>query len=57
MSYVFVLNGNKEVLNPMHPARVRELLDKGKAVVFKQYPFHHYLKKNHRKSNDSTVED
>ncbi|NEO81815.1 RNA-guided endonuclease IscB [Moorena sp. SIO4G3] len=36
---VFVLDKNKQPLDPCHPARARELLKKGRAKVFKQYPF------------------
>lgn len=36
---VFVLDKNKQPLDPCHPARARELLKKGRAKVFKPYPF------------------
>lgn len=36
---VFVLDKNKTPLMPCHPARARELLHKGKAAVFRVYPF------------------
>jgi 5-methylcytosine-specific restriction endonuclease McrA len=36
---VFVLDKNKKPLMPTHPARARELLEKGKAVVVRIYPF------------------
>ncbi|WP_197648370.1 RRXRR domain-containing protein [Sulfobacillus thermosulfidooxidans] len=36
---VFVLDTNRKPLDPCHPARARELLKKGKAVVFRRYPF------------------
>jgi hypothetical protein len=39
MQRVFVLDKNKQPLMPCHPARARELLRKGKACVFKRYPF------------------
>ena len=39
MSYVFVLDKNKKPLDPCHPARARKLLTKGRAAVFKMYPF------------------
>lgn len=42
---VFVLNKDKKPLSPCHPARARELLDKGKAKVFKMQPFTIILKK------------
>lgn len=36
---VFVLDKNLNPLDPCHPARARELLQKGRAKVFKRYPF------------------
>lgn len=38
-NYVFVLDKHHRPLMPCHPARARELLRKGKAVVHKLYPF------------------
>ncbi len=35
----FVLDKNLEPLDPCHRARARELLKKGRAKVFKRYPF------------------
>jgi RRXRR protein len=37
--YVFVLDKNKQPLDPCHPAKARELLKKGRAAIYKQYPF------------------
>lgn len=42
--FVFVLDTNKNPLNPTHPARARKLLNTGKAAVFKRYPFTIILK-------------
>lgn len=39
MQKVLVIDKNKEPLMPCHPARCRELLDKGRAKVFRRYPF------------------
>ena len=39
MSKVSVLDTNKNILAPCHPARAKELLDKGKAAVYRRYPF------------------
>ena len=36
---VFVLDTNKNSLDPCHPARARKLLKKGKAAVYRAYPF------------------
>lgn len=41
---VLVLGRNKHPLMPCHPARARELLRKGKAAVFRRYPFTIILK-------------
>lgn len=38
MSKVFVLDTNKQPLNPIHPGRARMLLSQGKAAVFRRYP-------------------
>lgn len=44
MNRVFVLDRNKKPLMPCHPARARELLRKGRAAVFRYYPFTIILK-------------
>lgn len=44
MQYVFVLDKNKQPLDPCHPARVRQLLKSGRATVFRRYPFTILLK-------------
>lgn len=44
MSKVFVLDTNQRPLNPVHPGRARMLLNKGKAAVFRRYPFTLILK-------------
>jgi len=44
MSYVFVLDTNKQPLNPVHPAWARKLLSSGRAAVYKRYPFTIILK-------------
>ncbi|MEO8954098.1 MAG: RNA-guided endonuclease IscB [Ktedonobacteraceae bacterium] len=44
MSYVFVLDTNKQPLNPVHPGEARHLLNAGKAAVLKRYPFTIILK-------------
>lgn len=43
-NYVFVIDQNKQPLNPIPPARARELLTKQKAAVFRMYPFTIILK-------------
>ena len=37
--YVFVLDKRKEPLTPCRPSRARHLLDSGRAVVHKLFPF------------------
>src|SRR5258708_17292262 len=44
MSHVFLLDTNKQPLNPVHPGRARLLLSSGKAAVLKRYPFTIILK-------------
>ena len=43
-NYVFVIDTNKQPLKPTTPKRARELLNKGKAAVFRPYPFTLILK-------------
>jgi 5-methylcytosine-specific restriction endonuclease McrA len=45
MSLVFVLDADKTPLDPCYPARARKLLNKGKAAVFRRYPFTIILKR------------
>lgn len=44
MSNVFVLDTNKQPLNPVHPGRARIFLAQGKAAVYRRYPFTLILK-------------
>lgn len=44
MQRVLVLSSSKQPLMPCHPARARELLRRGKAIVFRQFPFTIILK-------------
>jgi len=44
MQRVLVLDKNKKPLMPCHPARARQLLTRGKAAVFREYPFTIILK-------------
>jgi 5-methylcytosine-specific restriction endonuclease McrA len=45
MSQVFVLDANKQALNPIHPGRARLLLKQGEAAVYRRYPFTIILKR------------
>jgi 5-methylcytosine-specific restriction endonuclease McrA len=45
MSQVFVLDTNERPLNPVHPGRARLLLKRGKAAVYRRYPFTLILKR------------
>ncbi|WP_414580774.1 RNA-guided endonuclease IscB [Scytonema sp. PCC 10023] len=50
-NFVFVLDANKQPLNPVPPGQVRRLLKQGQAAVFRRYPFTIILKyavPNHR---------
>jgi len=44
MNYTFVLDTNKQPLNPVHPGWARKLLSSGRASVYKRYPFTIILK-------------
>ena len=44
MQYVFVLDKNKQPLDPCHPARARQLLREKRATIFRRYPFTILLK-------------
>jgi len=44
VSNVFVVDTNKQPLNTVHPGEARLLLTRGKAAVFKRYPFTIILK-------------
>jgi hypothetical protein len=52
---VFVLASTKNPLMPCHPARARELLKKGKAAVFRMFPFTIILK-NRKEGEIQSVE-
>nr|WP_330359467.1 RNA-guided endonuclease IscB [Moorena bouillonii]AKQ09613.1 hypothetical protein [Moorena bouillonii PNG] len=43
-NYVFVIDTKNQPLNPISPKKARRLLDKGKAAVFRMYPFTIILK-------------
>ena len=45
MSHVFVVDADRQPLNPVHPGRARILLSSGKAAVLKRYPFTIVLKR------------
>ena len=53
---VFVLNKNKESLSPCHPAKARQLLKKGKAVIHKKHPFTIRLKE-HKEVNKKNKDE
>jgi 5-methylcytosine-specific restriction endonuclease McrA len=44
LSKVFVVDTNRQPLNPVHPAQARIFLSSGKAAVLKRYPFTIVLK-------------
>ncbi len=44
-NHVFVLDTNKQPLEPCSPTIAKKLLNAGKAAVFRQYPFTIILKK------------
>lgn len=53
--FVFVLDTNKNPLNPTHPARARKLLRSGRASVFRRYPFTIIL--HDREAEKSTTQE
>lgn len=53
--FVFVLDSDRQPLDPCHPARARELLRKGRASVVRHYPFTIIL--HDRKREDSIVHE
>jgi len=38
-NYVFLIDANKNRMNPVHPAHAKKLMDSGKAAVFRRFPF------------------
>ena len=44
MQRVIEIDKNKKALMPCHPARAKELLDAGKAAVYRRFPFTIILK-------------
>ncbi len=46
MSKVFILDTNKQPLDPIHPGWARKLLSSGRAAVYKKFPFTIILKKS-----------
>jgi 5-methylcytosine-specific restriction endonuclease McrA len=55
VSKVFVLDTNRQPLNPIHPGRARMLLSQGEAAVFRRYPFTIVLKKEVRGPHVETL--
>jgi hypothetical protein len=53
MTFVFVLDSDRQPLDPCHPARARQLLHRGRAAVLRRYPFTIIL--HDRKREDSVV--
>lgn len=55
-NYVFVLDTNKQPLEPCSPTIAKKLLSAGKAAVFRQYPFTIILKKAVLKDTASHIQ-
>ena len=55
MSNVFVIDTNKQPLNPVHPGRARILLSTGQAAIFRCYPFTIILKQAVKSPIKSTL--
>jgi 5-methylcytosine-specific restriction endonuclease McrA len=55
MSKVFVIDSEKRLLNPIHPAQARQLLRNKKAAIFRQFPFTIILKESRSESPVSAL--
>ena len=55
--FIFVLDANKRPLAPTHPARARQLLRKGKAAVYRRYPFTIILKHDKMTAKPTSFSD
>ena len=55
MSKIFVLDTNKNPLEPVHPAQARQLLRNNKAAVFRRFPFTIILKESKPESTVSPL--
>ncbi|MDF5723632.1 MAG: RNA-guided endonuclease IscB [Rhizonema sp. PD37] len=53
MSKVLVIDTLKQPLNPVHPAKARQLLNNGRAAIFRRFPFTIVLKES---SSDQTIQ-
>lgn len=47
MSNIFVIDSQKRPLDPIHPAKARQLLRNKKAAIYKRFPFTIVLKESH----------
>lgn len=55
MSKIFVLDTDKRLLDPIHPAQARQLLRNKKAAIYRQFPFTLILKKSRHDSSVSPL--
>ncbi len=55
-NYVFIIDTNKQPLKPTTPKRARELLNKGKAAVFRRYPFTLILKQEYQPKGSQSID-
>ncbi len=55
MSKVFAIDSDKRPLDPIHPARARQLLRNGKAAIFRKYPFTVILKDSYPEASVSPL--
>ena len=40
MAHAFILSSDRQPLDPCHPVRARQLLNQGKAAVWRQFQSH-----------------
>jgi 5-methylcytosine-specific restriction endonuclease McrA len=45
-NFIFLIDANKTPMNPIHPAHARELMEKGKAAIFRRFPFTLIMKRS-----------
>ncbi|AFZ27814.1 restriction endonuclease [Cylindrospermum stagnale PCC 7417] len=55
MSKIFVIDTDRQPLNPIHPAQARQLLRNKKAAIFRRFPFTLILKESRTNSPSSPL--
>jgi hypothetical protein len=55
-NFVFVLDTDKQPLEPIHPGLARQLLKGGKAAIYRKYPFTLILKESRPEASTPSLE-